>query len=201
MSAAVHRDLPQSAQAEADLEGEADRSRSFSTEDQINTEISGGADLRARDENAIAPAWNTNGRARHSPDAISAQRHLRCHPAGMPACARGVCIPAFLIGQWLAQMDPNDARRADAEDDVRAFVQATVDALQPGPVGDDPLKFWRSAWEAKHGTRAAAKPGKLSAVKETQQNAKVALEALRNRRDNGPRTETHPRLNAPANRH
>ena len=37
---------------------------------------------------------------------------------------------------------------------VSAFVKSVVGALQPGPVGDDTLPFWRAQWAAKHGTVA-----------------------------------------------
>jgi hypothetical protein len=212
MSAAVRRgplESAESAHAEAEADTEADRDLgSYQIEDQHNTEVRTGAD-RARAEKSPPTdlaVWNPNGRAVHSQNSLAANRHLRCHPAAMAACQRGICIPAFLVQQWHSQLDPDQASPANSEQAVRTFIAAVLSGLPKGPIGDDPLKFWRAQWEHAHGAQApAAKSGKLSAVKETQANAKIALEALRNRRDaNGQRrtgSETHPLAHAPANRH
>jgi hypothetical protein len=195
---------------QAEAEGEADQELwgSNKIEDQHNTEVRTGADRarEAKPPTADLAVWNPNGRAAHTPNSLAANRHLRCHPAGMAACQRGICIPAFLVQQWHSQLDPDQASPANAEQAVRTFIAAVLSGLSPGPIGDDPLKFWRAQWEHAHGAQApAAKSGKLSAVKETQANAKIALEALRNRRDaNGQRRtgpETHPLAHTPANRH
>jgi hypothetical protein len=78
--------------------------------------------------------------------------HRRCAPQASEACARGLCVPAFLVSQWLTQMDA-DVLPDVAAADVKRFVRETLDGLPPGPVGDDPLKFWRDAWRVAHGSR------------------------------------------------
>lgn len=100
---------------------------------------------------ADPPAWRANGRS----DSLVKPPHVACFD--MPAaCARGVCLPRFLGEQWRAQLG-GDRVSADAE--IRAFVDRVL-AKTSGPVGADPLKFWRAQWEAAHGGVSAARPGK-----------------------------------------
>jgi hypothetical protein len=62
-----------------------------------------------------------------------------------------MCVPAFLVSQWRAQLG---AAVDDASATIRAFVERALGRLQPGGVGDDPLKFWRAAWSAEHASQA-----------------------------------------------
>lgn len=78
--------------------------------------------------------------------------HRRCAPCAAAACGRGLCVPEKLIGQWRAQCA---STTVDAEAFITAFVAEVLAALPPGPVGDDPLLFWRGAWQQAHGTRMA----------------------------------------------
>jgi hypothetical protein len=160
VSAGVCHGLPPSAQADADREADPEQWGSNQIEDQHNTEVRTGAD-RARAENPPngLAVWNPNGRAVHSPNSLAANRHLRCHPAGMAACQRGICIPAFLVQQWTSQLDPDQTSPAPTEQSVRTFIAAVLSGLPKGPIGDDPLKFWRAQWERAHGSQApASKP-------------------------------------------
>ena len=72
-------------------------------------------------------------------------RHqTKCHGFGtLPSCARGLCIPAFLGQEWVDQVGSAGVEY------VAQFVADVVHGTPDGPVGD-PLKFWRSAWDAKH---------------------------------------------------
>lgn len=80
--------------------------------------------------------------------------HPRCDPATAAACARGICVPLFLAQQWRAQHDPDGRVPTVTNDILRDFVRDALGALPVGPIGDDPLKFWRAAWSARHGTQA-----------------------------------------------
>lgn len=66
--------------------------------------------------------------------------HGKCFPSD--GCARGRCIPGFLGKQWLAQCEGD-------EDRVRAVIAKALDAVK-GPLGEDPLKWWRTQWELAH---------------------------------------------------
>jgi hypothetical protein len=146
--------------SDTDTDTDTDIEPQVSIEDQHNTEVRTGAD-RARAENPPngLAVWNPNGRAVHSPNSLAANRHLRCHPAGMAACQRGICIPAFLVQQWTSQLDPDQTSPAPTEQSVRTFIAAVLSGLPKGPIGDDPLKFWRAQWERAHGSQApASKP-------------------------------------------
>lgn len=109
------------AKAEADPEAKAD------------------ADTRA----ARAPVWRQREKATPLVTA-----HRTCRSEAAAACGRGVCVPAFLVEQWITQSGEAGA------DAVRAFVASVLAALPDGPIGDDPLKLWRAAWATRHGTRA-----------------------------------------------
>ncbi len=77
------------------------------------------------------------------------KHQLRCPSDTWSACARGLCVPAFLADQWRAQFGGDGVQ-------VSAFVDGVLAVLPDGPVGDDPLKFWRSAWQSRHGTSVDA---------------------------------------------
>ena len=47
-------------------------------------------------------------------------------------------MPDFLWGQFLGQLQMDEAT-------LRAFCEHTMARLPDGPVGDDPVKFWRAA--------------------------------------------------------
>jgi hypothetical protein len=73
--------------------------------------------------------------------------HVRCFDTPV-ACARGLCVSRYLGLQWRQQGATDEA--------IRAFVQSTFAGLPDGPIGDDPLTFWRAAWSARHGSQAPA---------------------------------------------
>lgn len=78
-------------------------------------------------------------------------RHRGCYGSGvLPSCARGVCVPAFLGNQWLDQLRDEPY----PTEFVARFVSEVMHKTPSGPIGDDPLKFWRAQWAAKHGTAA-----------------------------------------------
>jgi uncharacterized protein YdaU (DUF1376 family) len=76
--------------------------------------------------------------------------HMRCDPSTFDACGRGVCIPAFLTSQWRQQI----GHGADADETLKAFVRDALASVRSGPIGDDPLVFWRAMWTARHGSQA-----------------------------------------------
>lgn len=80
--------------------------------------------------------------------------HRRCASPAAEACARGLCVPAFLVDQWLRQFDPDGELPDVASADVKRFVRETLATLPAGPIGDDPLAFWRAAWRARYGSKA-----------------------------------------------
>lgn len=100
------------------------------------------------------PIWKANGGAR---GARLVGNHRGCFqgPGGSVACARGLCIPAWLGQQWQQQYGDDRAR---ADEGISAFIYRTVSELPPGPVGDVPKKFWPDAWQAHHGTRSPRTP-------------------------------------------
>lgn len=64
------------------------------------------------------------------------------------ACARGLCIPAWLGREWLEQFpDPQEG-----EATIAAVVADALAKLPPGPVGDEPKAYWRAVWKARHGS-------------------------------------------------
>ena len=97
--------------------------------------------------------------------------HARCFFAP-EACARGLCIRKFLGLEWRQQGASDEA--------IRAFVRATISGLADGPIGDEPLKFWRAAWSARHGSQA---PAPAVPAGPRQRAADVTLATLRR----GPR--------------
>lgn len=85
---------------------------------------------------ARAPVWRQRSKA-----IALVQPHRSCDPSTSAACARGICVPAFLAKQWAAQT---------SIEYLRAFVGRVCAQLPDGPVGDDGLRFWRAQWEAAH---------------------------------------------------
>jgi hypothetical protein len=102
--------------------------------------------------------------------------HRRCLPAAAAACARGLCVPAFLASQWLAQL--RGAGEVDPEGSIRAFVAEELARLS-GVIGDDPLRLWRAAWQARHGTQARAAPPILSGRGDASRDAMARTLARR----------------------
>ena len=94
----------------------------------------------------VPPAWTTG--ARPAPLIPSPLAHGKCYPS--TACARGLCIPRFLGQQWRDQSD--DAVQ------VQAFIEAALQTVT-GPVGDDPLTWWREQWRQAHGSSVATTKG------------------------------------------
>ena len=114
----------------------------------------------------IAPAW----RQRSSRPTTLIQppaNHAKCFHAPA-ACARGVCIPAFLGRQWEAQTREQPGY-------IAAFVAEAL-ANTSGPVGDDPLAWWREQWRAKHGSAKAQSPSGADAF--AQVRAAMAAKAV-----------------------
>lgn len=83
-----------------------------------------------------------------------AYREVTCRKhygqGALPSCHRGVCVPAFLGLDWESQCGGDSAY-------VRAFIADVCRGIT-GPVGDDPLKFWRAQWQAKHGSSVPREP-------------------------------------------
>ncbi len=110
------------------------------------------------------PNW-THGHGRHG-RAFSGD-HRRCFPA-FEACARGLCVPSYLGQQWVQQLGPDDPQ--SATEIINAFVADAVAQIPPGPVGDDPPRFWKAAWNARHGSQAPAIPSPHFESKGERQN-------------------------------
>jgi len=85
--------------------------------------------------------------ARPAPLIPSPLAHGKCYPS--TACARGLCIPRFLGQQWRDQSDVVK---------VQAFIEAALKTVT-GPVGDDPLVWWREQWRQAHGSSVATTKG------------------------------------------
>lgn len=100
--------------------------------------------------------------------------HTRCYDAP-EACARGICLPSFLGAQWAQQvaLDTDDPQRA-----VREFAHGIVRQLPPGPIGDDPLKFWRGWWAERHGLQAPTISAHKSAGAHALASAKTVLDLM-----------------------
>jgi hypothetical protein len=111
---------------------------------------------------ARAPAWTHQQRG-----APLIGNHAGCFHAPV-ACERGLCVPMKLGQQWRQQ--------SVSDPDIRAFVEATITALPPGAIGDDPFTFWRAAWSAQHGSRA---PAKAALPGSRQRAADVTLATMR----------------------
>jgi hypothetical protein len=73
--------------------------------------------------------------------------HRRCVPGTWDACHRGLCVPPFLASQWLQQL----GHGLQAEAELKALIQDTLAPLGDGPIGDDPVAFWKAAWQVRHG--------------------------------------------------
>lgn len=106
-------------------------------------------------ETDSAPGAVWRPRSQRTSPLTRSSDHLRCHPVTAAACGRGICVPAFLVAQWI-QQGGEDFAAAEAE--VRAAVLDGLGVLREGPVGDDPLKFWRGVWTRRHGSQAPQPP-------------------------------------------
>ncbi len=95
------------------------------------------------------PKW-THGQTRSRPGLVG--NHVRCFHAPA-ACARGACVPGFLGQQWTQQL----ADTVDPLDYIAGIVAQAINELPAGPLGDDPITYWRAVWSAKHGSQAPAK--------------------------------------------
>ncbi len=95
------------------------------------------------------PKW-THGQTRSRPGLVGS--HVRCFHAPA-ACARGACVPGFLGQQWTQQL----AETVDPLDYIAGIVAQAIHELPAGPLGDDPITYWRAVWSAKHGSQAPAK--------------------------------------------
>lgn len=90
----------------------------------------------------VEPAWNHRGPAAHRG---LVDLHRPCFVS--PACDRGWCVPGWLVSrEWLPQVKHDRAQIAQFIDDV-------LSACPAGPIGDDPIAFWRAMWKEAHGTR------------------------------------------------
>jgi hypothetical protein len=109
-----------------------------------DSDSSVGVDLGrgAGETNPIAPVWGNRGRSASL--LAGPLAHGKCYQSA--ACERGLCIPRFLGDQWQRQCNGDMAQ-------VQAFVTAALVGVS-GPVGDDPLAWWREQWKAKHGSVA-----------------------------------------------
>ncbi len=108
-------------------------------------------DLPSADENGhVEPVW-TNRRY-GAPTLVG--NHLKCYQTD--ACARGLCVPAYAAQRWLGQISKDEPLQGDAY--VQAFVKTVLATTPEGPIGDDPLDFWRNHWATKHGVTTAPPP-------------------------------------------
>ncbi len=112
------------------------------------------------------PKW-THGQTRSRPGLVGS--HVRCFHAPA-ACARGACVPGFLGQQWTQQL----AETADPLDYIAGIVAQAIQELPAGPLGDDPITYWRAVWSAKHGSQApakaaAAKPSSATAMQKARE--------------------------------
>jgi hypothetical protein len=90
----------------------------------------------------LQPVWTTRGRAR----AGLVVTHLKCLPLASAACERGWCVPAFLVTrEWLPQVEHHEL-------EITKFIANVLLEQPDGPIGDDPLTFWRARWRERHGT-------------------------------------------------
>jgi hypothetical protein len=106
---------------------------------------------------AIAPVFSQRRSGATSRGGGLVGNHGRCAPCTADACARGICVPGFLAQGWLQQFEDRD----EGERHISAFVASVLVRLPDGPIGDDPLKFWRSEWAVEHGSTArSAEPVK-----------------------------------------
>ncbi len=95
------------------------------------------------------PKW-THGQTRSRPGLVG--NHIRCFHAPA-ACARGVCVPGFLGQQWMQQLSD----QTNPGEYIAQIVGIAIRELPEGPLGDDPITYWRAVWSAKHGSQAPAK--------------------------------------------
>ena len=95
----------------------------------------------------IVPAQAQIQVARPSALIPSPLAHGKCYPS--TACSRGLCVPRFLGQQW---RDQSDAVK------VQVFIEAALQTVT-GPVGDDPLTWWREQWRQAHGSSVATTKG------------------------------------------
>ncbi len=115
--------------------------------EQIRTEVVTDALIP---QNAPVTASPTFGgfRSKRSPSLLGGP-HPNCHVGTWEACARGMCVPPFLVEQWKLQL----GTATDPTPLLRSFVDETLAAHPQGvPFGDEPLKYWRGKWAERHGT-------------------------------------------------
>lgn len=134
----------------------------------VSYSSSSGVDLGrgAGETNAVAPAWRPRG-PRPATLVQPIANHAKCYHSPA-ACSRGLCIPAFLGRQWdnqVAQMPVGY---------VQNFIKSVVDSTS-GPIGDDPLAWWREQWRAKHGS--VARSGNRPTADDIRAGNDAALEA------------------------
>lgn len=126
-------------------------------------------------QGAPVPVWGHGNRHRGSG---LVGNHTRCFDVAA-ACGRGLCIPAFLGQQWLQQLELDTS--VDARPTIQRFAEGVIAALPPGPIGDEPLKFWRAAWSNRHGSQApatSARPhGRGARIASAFDEAHAAIEA------------------------
>lgn len=90
------------------------------------------------------PAWRQSG-PRPATLIKPRRNHARCYDAPM-ACARGLCVPAFLGEQWEAQLGAGQPDTFSASGAVVARINAIIDATPAGTTTANTLDWWRTAW-------------------------------------------------------
>jgi hypothetical protein len=98
------------------------------------------------------PASATQPTSSHVPRAapLGAQSEHRSHAV----CGR-VCLPAFLYREFIKARGGDDQ---EARADVDAWALAIIQALpDDAPIGDDPLRFWRTRWQERYPPSLVAK--------------------------------------------
>lgn len=129
------------------------------TEAETKTEVRAERRSPARPFSGTQPNWTHQHR--HGTGLVG--NHTKCDPVTSGACARGVCVPPVLFWQWRAQCG-DDIPTGDTE--IRRVIAAELAQHEPGPIGIDPLKLWRNAWEREHPTtlKTAPREGSLDAL-------------------------------------
>ena len=106
-------------------------------------------DLGKKDADEIdgaPPAWR-EAAPRAQTAFPSPRMHGGCYDAPA-ACARGLCVPAFLGNQWQLQLAAGKPSTFAASGAVVARVNAIVDRQPAGLSVADLLPWWRDQWKA-----------------------------------------------------
>jgi hypothetical protein len=87
------------------------------------------------------------------------------------------CVPDFLHGEFLQALGDG---HADPTTFLLGWYASVVDALPPGPIGDEPVKFWRAQFARAFPSGVPREPSRRLTEDAATQNAGV-LELLKQR--------------------